>query len=91
MRTTVTLDDALVADAKEYTGIEETSALLRHALTKLVQYEAGQRLIALGGSDPDAWAAPRRKPVPAPGYGFAEGADAPGFQGLPGPSGPDDA
>lgn len=61
MRTTVTLDDDLVAQAEKYTGITERSALLRAALTALVQREAARRLALLGGSDPDAEAAPRRR------------------------------
>jgi Arc/MetJ family transcription regulator len=62
MRTTVTIDDELLADAQEMTGITDKSALMRHALKKLVEREAARRLIALGGSDPDAWAAPRSRP-----------------------------
>ena len=34
MRTTVTIDDELLADAQEITGITDKSALLRHALKK---------------------------------------------------------
>ena len=62
MRTTVTLDDALLAKASAYTGITERSALLREALQSLVAREAARRMIALGGSDPGAKAAPRRRP-----------------------------
>jgi len=36
MRTTVSLDDELVAQAQEYTGVQEKSALLREALQALV-------------------------------------------------------
>ncbi|AMJ61849.1 type II toxin-antitoxin system VapB family antitoxin [Bosea sp. PAMC 26642] len=61
MRTTVTLDDKLVEQAQFYTGITERSALLREALTALVQREAMKRAIKLGGTDPDATAAPRRR------------------------------
>lgn len=49
MRTTITIDDQLLADAKAFTGIQETSAVMREALTALVQREARRRLIALGG------------------------------------------
>ncbi len=62
MRTTVTLDDELVATAEAYTGIKERSALLREALKSLVAREAARRLAMLGGSDPDATAPPRRRP-----------------------------
>ena len=65
MRTTVVLDDDLLAAAQEYTGITEKSAILREALTALVQREAARRLIKLGGSQPDFKAAPRRRPPPA--------------------------
>jgi hypothetical protein len=62
MRTTVTLDDDLVRELREGLGIEETSVLVRQALVEMRQRLAAQRLIALGGSDPDAKAAPRRRP-----------------------------
>ncbi len=61
MRTTVTIDDELLEKAQKYTGIEEKSALIREALKSLVAREAGRRLAALGGSDPTAQAAPRRR------------------------------
>jgi Arc/MetJ family transcription regulator len=62
MRATVALDDALMAKAEELTGITERPALLQEALTALVQREAALRLARLGGSDPNAVAAPRRRP-----------------------------
>jgi len=65
MRTTLALDDELVAKAQAYTGIKQKSRLIDEALKSLVQREAARRLAALGGSDPDAWAAPRRRPKPA--------------------------
>ena len=61
MRTTIVLDDDLVADAQDYTGITEKSALVREALRALIEREAIERLIALGGTDPEATAAPRRR------------------------------
>jgi Arc/MetJ family transcription regulator len=63
MRTTITLDDELIAKAQEYTGLKEKSALVHQALTTLVQLEAGRRLARLGGSDPGAKAPPRRRPA----------------------------
>jgi Arc/MetJ family transcription regulator len=65
MRTTVTLDDDLVAKARTYTGIKENPALLREALTALIEREAARRLILLGGTDPTAEAGPRRRPEAA--------------------------
>jgi len=61
MRTTLTLDDDLIADAEEYTGIKEKSALVREALKALVAREAGRRLASLGGSDPQATTGSRRR------------------------------
>lgn len=62
MRTTVTIDDELVARASELTGITEKSALLRDGLRALIHVESSRRLAALGGSDPDATAGPRPRP-----------------------------
>ena len=56
MRTTVTIDDALLEKARAYTGIQETSTLVRMGLEDLVQTEVAKRIVALGGSVPDAWA-----------------------------------
>jgi Arc/MetJ family transcription regulator len=61
VRTTIALDDELVKQAQYYTGITEKAALVREALTRLVRNEAARRLAALGGSDPAAEAAPRRR------------------------------
>ena len=61
MRTTVTLDDDLLARAQELTGIRERSALIRDAVELLVRIESGRQLAALGGSDPGAEAAPRSR------------------------------
>lgn len=61
MRTTVTIDDELLKDAREYTGMSEVSALIREGLKALIEREAAHRLALLGGSMPDAEAAPRRR------------------------------
>ncbi|WP_206957269.1 type II toxin-antitoxin system VapB family antitoxin [Trinickia acidisoli] len=61
MRTTIALDDDLLAKAQAYTGVEEKSALVREALTALIQREAAKRLANLGGSQPGVEAAPRRR------------------------------
>lgn len=62
MRTTVTLDDDLLEQAEKLTGIEERPALLREALKALIARESALRLARLGGKDPKAAAAPRRRP-----------------------------
>jgi Arc/MetJ family transcription regulator len=61
MRTTLAIDDDLLAKAREYTGLKERSALVREALKALVEREAARRLARLGGSMPDAKAPPRRR------------------------------
>ena len=50
MRTTVTLDDELLARAEQLCGHLERSDLLKEALGALVQRESAKRLAALGGS-----------------------------------------
>ena len=59
MRTTVALDDELVAKAQAYTGLRQKSALLREALKALVERESARRLAQLGGSEPEL--APQRR------------------------------
>jgi Arc/MetJ family transcription regulator len=61
MRTRLTLDDALVAKARDITGLEESSALIREALKALIERESARRLARLGASEPDLVAAPRRR------------------------------
>jgi Arc/MetJ family transcription regulator len=63
MRTTVTIDDELLARATELTGITEKSALLRDGLETLIRVESAKRLAALGGSDSHATAGSRRRDV----------------------------
>jgi Arc/MetJ family transcription regulator len=53
MRTTVTLDDDLVADAATYSGIDDKSKLINLALDSYVKRMAAKRLVALGGTMPD--------------------------------------
>lgn len=61
MRTTITVDDELMEKATLYTGIKERSALVREALQQLVSREAGRRLAAMGGTEPEFVAPPRRR------------------------------
>jgi Arc/MetJ family transcription regulator len=62
MRTTLALDDELLAKAQELTGVKEKSVLVREALKALVEREAARRLARLGGSAPNL-SAPRRRRV----------------------------
>ena len=61
MRTTLNLDDDLLATAERYTGLKEKSALVREALRALIERESARRLAALGGSEPGLKAVARRK------------------------------
>ncbi|WP_231738119.1 type II toxin-antitoxin system VapB family antitoxin [Terracidiphilus gabretensis] len=61
IRTTVTLDEELVRKAQAFTGVHEKSALIREALTQLVQREAARRLAALGGTMPGLERISRRR------------------------------
>lgn len=61
MRTTVSLDDDLVAEAQRLTGTVEKSALVREALRALIQRESARRLARLGGTEPALTGIPRRR------------------------------
>lgn len=71
MRTTVTLDDALLAQAQSLSGLKDRSLLLQEALRALIERESARRLIRLAPNrnsrtSPDAgnrlkcsWSIPR--------------------------------
>lgn len=61
MRTTLTLDDDLMAAASDYSGLVEKSAIVRLALQDYVAGEAARRLARLGGSMPDLEVPQRRR------------------------------
>ena len=52
MRTTLALNDNLVAKARAFTGLTEKSALVREALKALIERESAHRLALLGASEP---------------------------------------
>jgi len=62
MRTTLALDDELLAKAQAFTGLREKSALVREALRALIERESARRLARLGGSEPGL-TRPRRRPA----------------------------
>lgn len=62
MRTTLALDDELLAKAQAFTGLQETSALVREALKALIERESARTLARLGGSEPGLKITPRRRP-----------------------------
>jgi len=65
MRTTIALDNDLLAKAQAYTGLKEKSAVVHEALKALIQREAARRLARLGGTEPNLKAPPRRRTKPA--------------------------
>jgi len=65
MRTTLTIDDTLLAEAQRITGLAEKTLLVREGLKALIERESARRLALLGGSEPGINAAPRRRPEPA--------------------------
>jgi Arc/MetJ family transcription regulator len=62
MRTTVNIDEALLAEAQRLTGQRERTTLIREGLKALIERESARRLARLGGSDPGAKRVPRRRP-----------------------------
>lgn len=64
MRTTLALDDELLAQAQAFTGLREKSAVVREAMKALIERESARRLAKLGGSEPDLTAPPRRRTPP---------------------------
>ena len=61
MRTTLNLDDELLAQAQRLSGLTERTQLVREALLALVQRESAKRLAQLGGSQVDLQIIPRRQ------------------------------
>lgn len=64
MRTTLALDDDLMAEAQRLTGTMGKSALVGQALRALIERESARRLARLGGGEPALTAAPRRRDEP---------------------------
>jgi Arc/MetJ family transcription regulator len=64
-RTTLNLDEELLHTAREFTKIQEKTALIHEALRQLISREAGKRLAALGGTMPAFEAGRRRRPTQA--------------------------
>jgi Arc/MetJ family transcription regulator len=62
MRTTLALDDELLAIAQAFTGLEQKSSLIREALKALIERERARGLARLGGSEPETDSPPRRRP-----------------------------
>jgi Arc/MetJ family transcription regulator len=61
MRTTVNIDEDLIAEAQRVSGLTERTALIHEGLKALIQRESARRLARLGGSEPRLQAPPRRR------------------------------
>ena len=61
MRTTINVDDDLLAQARRLTGVQEKATLVREGLKALIERESARRLAALGGTEPGLKAVPRRR------------------------------
>jgi Arc/MetJ family transcription regulator len=62
MRTTLNINDDLLAEAQEITGMKERTALIHEGLRALIERESAKRLARLAGSEPDLDPIPRRRP-----------------------------
>jgi len=61
MRTTINIDDELLARAAKLTGSLDRSAMVREGLKALIERESAKRLARLGGTQRDLKAPPRRR------------------------------
>jgi Arc/MetJ family transcription regulator len=61
MRTTIVLDDELLAKAQALTNLQEKSSLVKEALKALIERESAIRLANSGGSEPQLDPIPRRQ------------------------------
>jgi Arc/MetJ family transcription regulator len=61
MRTTLNIEDSLLDQAAKMTGVAEKTALVRLGLEALIARESARRLAALGGTEKELKAPPRRR------------------------------
>jgi len=65
MRTTLNIDDKLLAEAQRITGLAEKATVVREGLKALIERESARRLARLGGSEPKLEPISRRRSEPA--------------------------
>jgi Arc/MetJ family transcription regulator len=65
VRTTINLDEELLAKAKRLTGTKERTALVHEGLRALIARESARRLARLGGTQPKLRPISRRRSRPA--------------------------
>ncbi|MFA7332154.1 MAG: type II toxin-antitoxin system VapB family antitoxin [Candidatus Delongbacteria bacterium] len=61
MRTTLNIDDQLLAQAAKLTGVREKTSLIRLGLEALIALESARRLALLGGTEHELLDIPRRQ------------------------------
>ena len=61
MRTTINIDDELLAKASKLMGPMDRTAIISEGLKALIERESAKRLARMGGSQPQLKAAPRRR------------------------------
>jgi Arc/MetJ family transcription regulator len=61
MRTTLNIDDRLLAEAQRVTGLAEKTALVREGLKALIERESARRLAKLGATEPQLKSVTRRQ------------------------------
>lgn len=65
MRTTLNIDDELLAEAQRITGVAEKAVLVREGLRALIERESARRLARLGATEPQLKPVSRRQSDPA--------------------------
>lgn len=61
MRTSINIDDDLLAQAQQLSGLTDRPQIIREALLALIQRESARRLAQLGGSQPELESISRRR------------------------------
>jgi len=61
MRTTLNIDDNLLAKASRLTGVSEKTALVRLGLETVIARESSKKLAVLGGTEKRLALIPRRR------------------------------
>ncbi len=61
MRTTITIDDQLLAKAIKLMGPMDRTSILSESLKALIERETARRLARMGGTEPELQVPPRRR------------------------------
>ncbi len=63
MKSTLNIDQGILAEASRLAGVQEKTSLMRMGLEALIATYSARRLAALGGSEPGVKRIPRRRTV----------------------------